>query len=112
MIEEGGEIGIQPDRDHHEEGDSGRVEQQVDLVKFVYRAGASRARCGHYLLEKYVGTDKDEGGAKSRHQPENIGCRHIESACKHDSNGQREEGEICVGGVFDTKEKGVGCYGK
>ena len=110
MIEEGGEVAIQPNRDHHKEGDSRRVEQQVDLVKFVYRPGDPRAWCGHDLLKKYVGTDEDEGGAKSRHQPEDIRCRHIECACKHDSNGQRKEGDICLGGVFDTEEKGVGCY--
>ena len=63
----------------------------------MYWPSTSRVRGGHDLLEEYVGTDEDESGAKSGHQTEDIRCRHIESACKHDSDGQRQEGNVGLG---------------
>lgn len=65
-----GQVFVNPQWDHEQEGHTRRVEEQVDLVKLVRRSlrGAGR----HNLLEENVGRHKDQRRTKCTEQPNSV----------------------------------------
>ena len=52
--------------------------------------------------------DEDQGRAEGADEAENVGNRYLEGACKHDSEGEGEEGEIGGRRVGNLEEERVG----
>jgi hypothetical protein len=79
------EIVVEPDRDHEEECEAGRVEEEIDLVEFCVRPSGGGV-AGHDFLEEDVGRDKYEGGTECADEAQRIGCGHVERASKHNTD--------------------------
>ena len=99
-----GEVVVEPDGDHEDEGGSRRIEQEVQFIQFVGGCLVSR---GHNLLEEDVGTDEDDGRSKGAGQTEEVETRDIECAHEHDADGEGQKGNVGLWRIANVEEDGV-----